>query len=193
MAITSITTTGALPGAGAITKDPAAGDGGKRRHRVVDRNIQLQIPAPGAGGVKAADVGEFGIQRVDEGLRLVVGEIEGAGIGEDDALVVKAQVDRVGAQPVAGARFVAAFAEQTQGGEGAGGDAEAVGQHAFERMQGATLKAGAGEQPFETRCRELAEGELVGRLGPDQFGDKQGEMHGNPGQLKMSGRAKSVP
>jgi hypothetical protein len=82
--------------------------------------------------MKAADVGEFGIQRVDEAPRLVVGEIEGAGVGEDDAFMVKAQVHRVGAQPVAGARLVAALAEQAQGAEGAGGDPEAAGEDGFE-------------------------------------------------------------
>jgi hypothetical protein len=49
----------------------------------------------------------------------VVVEIEGAGIGED-AFVVKAQVHRVGAQPVAVAgRVAGCFAEQAQGAEGA--------------------------------------------------------------------------
>ena len=48
----------------------AAGDRGNRLHRMVDRNIQLQIPAPRAGDVKAADVGELGIQRLDDALRL---------------------------------------------------------------------------------------------------------------------------
>ena len=91
------------------------------------------------------------------------------------------------------ARFVAAFAEQAQGAAGRGGEAEAVGKNRFKGAARLAFQAGTGEQPFEAGRAQLAEGELVGRLGPDQFGDKQGEMHGNPGQLKTSGRAKSVP
>ena len=76
------------------------------------RNSQLQIPAPGIGDVELADVGEFGIERRDDVVCLVVRQIEGAGVGEDDAFLVEAQVHRVGTQPVPAARLVAAFAEQ---------------------------------------------------------------------------------
>ncbi len=47
--------------------------------------------------MKAADVGKFAIERVHDTLRFVVGEIECTGVGKDDALLVKAQVHRVGA------------------------------------------------------------------------------------------------
>jgi len=91
--------------------------------------------------------------------------------------VVEAQVHRVGAQPVAGARFVAAFAEQAQRAEGRGSELEGVNENGFEGAARLALQSGAGEQPFKAGRAQLAEGELVGRLGPDQFGDKQGEMH----------------
>ena len=114
----------------------------------------------------------------DEAPRFVLFEIEGAGVGEDDAFLVQAQVYRVGAQPVAAAGFLAAFAEQAQGAERGVGRAETGGQYLFERAARAALVAGAGEQPFETRRGEFSKGELVGRFRPDQFGDKQGQMHG---------------
>jgi hypothetical protein len=96
----------------------AAGDGGNWGCSVVDRSIQAQIPAPGAGNVKLADVGKFGIERFNNGQGFVIVQLEGAGVGEDDAFLVEAQVHRVGAQPVAAAGVVVAFAEQAQGAEG---------------------------------------------------------------------------
>ncbi len=163
--------------AGDFAIDAAPGDGGNRLCRVVDRNCQLQIPTTGVGDVELADVGKFGIERLGNGVRFVIGQLEGAGIGEDDAFLVEAQVHRVGAQPVAVARFVAAFAEQAQGAAGRGFQAEAASQCSFVGLARKALKGGAGEQPLKAGRAELAEGELVGRLGPDQFGDKQGEMH----------------
>ena len=68
--------------------DAAAGDGGNRLHRMVDRDIEPQIPASGAGGVKLSDIAELGIERRDETLRGVFVDIEGAGVGENDAFLV---------------------------------------------------------------------------------------------------------
>jgi len=156
----------------------AAGDGGNGLYRVVDRNIQFQVPAPGAGNVKPADVGEFGVERFDDAVRLVLHQIEGTSIGEDDTFLVEAQVHRVGAQPVAAARILAAFAEQAQGAERGIAHAETVGQYLLERTARAALMAGTRQQPFQTRRGKISKSELVGRFRPDQFGDKQGQMHG---------------
>ena len=41
--------------------DPASGNGRNWLYWVVDRNIQPQIPASGAGDVELADIGKFGI------------------------------------------------------------------------------------------------------------------------------------
>ena len=80
--------------------DQTTGDGGNGLGNVVDRNIQPEIPAAGGGDVELADVGKFGIQRGDEGARFVFVELESAGVGQNDAFVMKAQMHRVGTQPV---------------------------------------------------------------------------------------------
>ena len=46
--------------------------------------------------MKLADIGEFLVEGCGDCLRLIDLQIEGAGIGEDDSFVVKAQVYRVG-------------------------------------------------------------------------------------------------
>jgi hypothetical protein len=86
-------------------------------------------------------------------------------------------VHRVGAQPVAVARFIIPFAKEAQGAAGRGFQAETAGQCSFVGLARKALEGGAGEQPFKAGRGELAEGELVSRFGPDQFGEKQGEMH----------------
>jgi hypothetical protein len=57
--------------------------------------------------------------------------------------------------------------------------AEAIGERHFEGAAWPPFAGGMGEQPFEAGGGEFAEGELVGRFGPEQFGNKQGEMHGD--------------
>jgi len=47
--------------------------------------------------MEAADVGELGVERVHDLLRLVTGKVEGAGGGKDDAFLMEAQMYRVGA------------------------------------------------------------------------------------------------
>ena len=169
--------------------DAAAGDGGNRLHRMVDRDIEPQIPASGAGGVKLSDIAELGIERRDETLRGIFVDIEGAGVGE---FLVETQVHRVGTQPVAAAGLFKAFAEQAQGAEGRGGQAEAVRQGRFEGTAGAALAAGTRQQPFQTWRGKISEDMLVGRFRPDQFGDKQGQMHGKR-RRKTRGMRLSVP
>ena len=46
--------------------------------------------------MKTSDVGELRIQSSGDGVRFVYFEVEGTGIGKNDAFVVKAQVYRVG-------------------------------------------------------------------------------------------------
>ena len=181
--------------AGEFAIHAPAGDGRQRFGRVVDRFVEAEIPAARGGDVKASDVGEGFVQCADEGNRFVVVDIEGTGIGKHDAFVVKAQVDRVGAQPMAIARSLAqGFAKQAQGGERHIARTEQPGEGDFESLFGLALEAGAACQPFEARHREFPEGQLVVRFRPDQFGDKQGKVHGKRsrvGQGEMS--PKSVP
>ncbi len=101
--------------------------------------------------------------------------------------LVEAQVHRVGAQPVAGARRFVALAEQAQRGAGRGGKAAGGGQRGLEGAARMPLAAGAGRQPAEAGRGEAAERALVGRFGPDQFGDEQGEVH--EGDWKAAGKA----
>ena len=56
--------------------------------------------------------------------------------------------------------------------------AKAVGQCRFKCLTGPVLLAGVGEQPLKAGSGELAEGELVGRFGPDKFGYEQSQAHG---------------
>ena len=50
------------------------------------------------------------------------------------------------------------------------------------------LAAGTRQQPFQTWRGKISEDMLVGRFRPDQFGDKQGQMHGKR-RRKASGDA----
>src|SRR5574343_1203513 len=158
---------------------------------MVDRSIQTEIPAPGRADVKLADVGEFIVQGGDDGLRFIFFQIEGPGIGQNDPLVVKTQVHRVGTQPVTVTGGMAAgFAEQAQGTEGSVVQAELAGEGSFERQPDLALESGTGGQPFKTRGCELPECQLVIRFGPDQFWNKQGKAHG---EQAMGWQPKSVP
>jgi hypothetical protein len=56
---------------------------------MVDRNIQAEVPAPGAGDMEQADVGEFLVESVDDGFCFVCAEVEGIGVGKDDPFLVR--------------------------------------------------------------------------------------------------------
>ena len=107
----------------------------------------------------------------------VIVQLKGTGIGEDDALLMEAQMYRVGAQPVPIRRRAGRLAKQAQGAEGRILKSKALSENGFKRAPWALIKQGMGKQPFEAGCGKLAKGELVGRFGPDQFGDEKGELH----------------
>jgi hypothetical protein len=154
--------------------------------------IQLQIPAPGGRRVKLANVGKFAVECFGECLRFFLVHFKSIGIGEDDAFLVKAQVYRVGTKPVTTAGGVIALTEQTQGAKRCLVEVEALGERCFKGEPGLALAVGMAEQPFKAGGSKLAKGELVGRFGPDKFGDEQSQAHG--GLVKLGrGRPKSVP
>lgn len=143
--------------------------------------------------MKSPDVGKFRIQGCRDGLGLVEFEFEGPRIGEDDAFVVEAQVYGVGAQPVAFFNLpFSRFAEQAQGAERCVGQPEVVGQRVFKSPAWKAGKFGVSGQPFEAGGRQFPEGQLVIRFGPDQFGDKQGEAHGEGFRLGEAGSLSSA-
>ena len=111
-------------------------------------------------------------------MGFVVIKLKGTGVGEDDALLMKAQVNRVGTQPMTIRRRAGCLAKQAQGAEGRILESKAFSENDFKRAPWALIKQGMGKQPFEAGCGKLAKGELVSRFGPDQFGYKQSEMHG---------------
>jgi hypothetical protein len=85
-----------------LPADAAAGDGRQRQDieaAEFSAGRQLQIPAIGGGGVESADIRELAIEFVDDGLRLGEFDAETAAVGENQALLVQAQMHRVGAQP----------------------------------------------------------------------------------------------
>jgi hypothetical protein len=85
-----------------LPADAAAGNGGQGRtskQAEVGASSQLQIPAIGGGGVESADIGEVTVELADDGMRLGEFNAEAAAVGENQALLVQAQMHRVGAQP----------------------------------------------------------------------------------------------
>ena len=129
--------------------------------------------------MKTSDVGELRIQSSGDGVRFVYFEVEGTGIGKNDAFVVKAQVHGVGAQPVAVIDLLSSrFAEQAQSAKRGIIQPEMVGQCVFESPARLARQFGMGSQPFKAGGHQFPEGQLVVRFGPDQFGEKQGEAHG---------------
>ena len=138
--------------------------------------------------MKLTDIGKFCVQCADQLLRLAWLNIKSAGIGQDDAFVMEAQVHRVGTEPVAVACSDIAFTKQAEGPEWCRIQPEFAGEHVFKNATGAARQAATGEQGFQSGCGEFAKGELVSRLGPDQFGNKQSETHGEWGQARGEGR-----
>ena len=70
-----------------------------------------------------------------------------------------------------------AFTKQAQGAERGWGEAKAVSQRVLEGAARLLFATGVGNQPFKAGGGELAKGELVGRFGPDEFGDEQSQAH----------------
>ncbi len=166
--------------AGQFAIQAPAGHGREGGGRVVDPFVQAQVPAAGGDDVEAADVGEGFVQVGSQGMGLRFIDIERASVGQDDSLMVEAQVHRVGTQPVAFAGgFADRLAEQAQRAEGGVVQVELPGERRFEGHLVLPCEAGTGGQPFETGQAELAERQLVVRFGPDQFRDEQGEAHGS--------------
>lgn len=146
---------------------------------VVDRGIQPQIPAAGVGDMELADIGKVAVQRGHNFLCFANVEIESPGIGKDDALMVKAQMHRVGTEPVAATGQRAfSLSQQAQCPKRGVIKAELFGQSGFKRALCSQLEISTRTQPFEARQGQFSERKLVVGFGPDQFWDKQGEAHG---------------
>ena len=79
---------------------------------------------------------------------------------------------------MAGACLCFAIAQQAQGAEWCLAQAAGCSENGFKRAAWALFQLAMAKQPFEAGGGEFPEGELVGRFGPEQFGNKQGQMHG---------------
>ena len=90
------------------------------------------------------------------------------------------------------AGVVVTFAKQAQGAERSLVEAKAVSQRTFKRVARLLFAGSVGNQPFKAGSAELAKGELVGRLWPDEFRAAQSQAHGGCVLLGW-GTPKSVP
>ena len=77
------------------------------------------MPTPWVGGVKVPELGKFPIEVGDQGSGLCRGEFKSASVGEDDALVMEAQVNGIGTDPDALGRQASrdGLAQQAQGSQ----------------------------------------------------------------------------
>lgn len=126
---------------------------------VIWQCIWLEILVLGGGDVKLVDVGEFGIQCVDNELCFIFVEFEGFGIGENDVFLVKVQVYWVGVQLVIfQGVFVIIFVEQVQGVIGVVFQIELFGQGCFERYLWLLVECGVGEQLCQFGGFQFVEG-----------------------------------
>jgi hypothetical protein len=118
-------------------------------------------------------------------------DAETGAVGEDQALLVQAQMHRVGAQPAGvcgGRRRV--LAEYPQGRVGdVAGEPEGIGERGFDRLRRPPVELAACDQRTQARARQGVEGITVIRLGPDQFGDNEGDLHTSLGGVDSGGGA----
>jgi hypothetical protein len=171
-----------LGGGGQLPADAAAGDGRQRQDieaAEFSAGRQLQVPAIDGGGVKGPAIRELAIEFVDDGLRLRGVNPETAAVGENQSLLVQAQMHRVGAQPAGlGRRWGGVFAEDAESGVGRMlAQAEAVAEGRFERLRRTVAAPAARDQRVQARAGEGVEAFAVVGFGPDEFGNNQGELH----------------
>jgi hypothetical protein len=130
---------------------------------------------------KVPTSGELAIEFGDDGLRLVEADVETAAVGKNQALLVQAQMHRVGAQPArvgSAAGGACALAEDPESGVGdAAGEAEGVAEASLRRTVADVAAVGCARSACSGRGREGVESFAVVGFGPDEFGDDKGELH----------------
>ena len=159
----------------AFAIDAAAGDGGNRLGGDGRPEQSRRYQRAALAAWKLSDIAELGIERRD-GPRGVAVEIEGAGVGENDALLVETQVSG-SAHSQWPARASSPPSPSRRSAPKEGGQAEAGRQdHSKGGGRGARRGARASihSRPGAARLEDMQ----VRWFRPDQFGDKQGQMHG---------------
>ena len=125
---------------------------------MVDRSMQFQIPAPRMGNVELANIGKGLIQAGAQGFCFRHVKIKSAGIGQHNTFMMEAEMDRVGAQPVAVLGWRMAFTEEAQGTERRFFQSEQVFQCSFKRSTRLAIHFCPGDQPLQAGGGEFAEG-----------------------------------
>jgi len=144
--------------------------------------------------VESAGIGEVPIERVDDGPCLARRDVQRRGIGKDQALLVQAQVDRVGAEPDGAARCRAMLLAVHTAGRVGRVVAEAAGSadRRLERLLRAALQPAAREQRGEAGQCQFGQSFAVVGFGPDEFGNDEGDLHAPGLKLRSTRRGRAA-
>ena len=163
--------------------DATTGHGRERRGLEIGFFNELQIPAIRCCSAELANVAKVLVERSGQFAGFLGTHTDGRPFGQDQALVMKFQVDGIGTGPVMRARFDPLAKQAQRGKRHILCEPETVGNGGVESgaIVGRAGNAGtpaARQKGAQGRAGQVAEGGSIARLGPDQFGNQQGEAHG---------------
>ena len=165
--------------------EAAAGGGGKGRQGVPGQfgrpgRLQAHIPAAGRHRVEAGLARIVGVEAGGQGFDFGGFQVQFPAVGDDDLFLVQAQVDGVGTEPDAGVRCQGGtvLSQQAQGAQGLRRRAQPAGRLGLGGQGRAALQFAPLQQGGQGRAIQGLPGQVVFRFGPQQFGNEEGEAHG---------------